>query len=539
MEKPLYPISRRTGEAAKWLLAAVFILGMSAWWWPGYRTWGSLAAGLLLVLTLWFIHRCATGECGVPGHPAYLALLGPAAVLSYHLLRAEISPGEADPEGISGAMVVSVLFQLNLLAAGILCAQTLLADALGGSVGLIACAFSIAAGSVSALAWTWGSNLAGRYAWAMTGFAGACLWLLPVCGSGDAAAPGSLRVARQPGRLAAWAVAAGGVCVIVAGAAPRESLAAGVVVGLVLLICGLAYRHFRILILAGSALAVLCVVLGKAAHAGFAILPAGGVGVLGKGGDVLRGFTAQSSGLSVLAAALGWAGLLYWVVGVLACLAVFGLAARKSDRAGQGRAVIWLTLTALSVAAMLGPGGLFIPSVTLLSGVALGLLPTMTGRNSRSRAGIIVVLAIAVLAVELGMVWRMGLAEWCTAGFGVANADLFLHGAVGFLLAMSLAWVGGVRSWWLGAIGVAVAAAAGGLGELLQLATKHRTACMSDWTCHALGAAAAGVLYLLYLGSRWCEPPPGEREGQAGGDAELSGGNPRFVRARDVSRGHD
>ncbi len=73
-------------------------------------------------------------------------------------------------------------------------------------------------------------------------------------------------------------------------------------------------------------------------------------------------------------------------------------------------------------------------------------------------------------------------------------------------MALMLAWrMAGWGPWW-GLMGVVLAGAAGGAGEVLQqIASAGRNPQWADWMAHGAGSAAALVLYGLCVGARWCE----------------------------------
>jgi len=72
---------------ARWALTGMMILGMMAWWWPGYRSWGSAVSALATVLALWLAARIVAGDRRVPGHPIHLVVLVPAGIMAMHLAR--------------------------------------------------------------------------------------------------------------------------------------------------------------------------------------------------------------------------------------------------------------------------------------------------------------------------------------------------------------------------------------------------------------------------------------------------------------------
>jgi VanZ family protein len=89
--------------------------------------------------------------------------------------------------------------------------------------------------------------------------------------------------------------------------------------------------------------------------------------------------------------------------------------------------------------------------------------------------------------------------------FGVT--DFATHIVVGFVLALVLAWLTGLRRVWWGLAGITAAVLAGGAGEAFQGLLSQRGMQGADWLAHAIGCAAAAPLYLLCMASRLCESP--------------------------------
>ena len=114
---------------------------------------------------------------------------------------------------------------------------------------------------------------------------------------------------------------------------------------------------------------------------------------------------------------------------------------------------------------------------------------------------------LVAVVILLGLARSEGLVLWATSSFWPGEgADKLLHGCVGMILAMVTAWLMGSRRLWWGLLGIALAAAAGGLGELLQyVAGTGRGVEYADWTAHAMGSALAVVPYVLCIGARLCE----------------------------------
>ena len=209
--------------------------------------------------------------------------------------------------------------------------------------------------------------------------------------------------------------------------------------------------------------------------------------------------------VAVLAGMIGGAGVI-WIVGGMAFgLIYLLLRARRGHRGDQARAIVWTVVAALAACGLLARGGLSIPSVTLAAAFTWGLLPAMLSRGDRRRSGLGVFVAFAALMLLLGLSQRGGLADWMTAAFG--GDDQILHGLAGFFLTLILAWLMGARRTWMGLLAIIIIILLGGVGEMLQGLLSRRHVELSDWLAHAIGCAVATPLYLLCMGSRWCESP--------------------------------
>lgn len=172
--------------------------------------------------------------------------------------------------------------------------------------------------------------------------------------------------------------------------------------------------------------------------------------------------------------------------------------------------------------ALLAPGGLFIPATTLGAVFVWGLLPAMLGRSHRPRSGAYLLAGMIAVTVLAGVARKAGLLLSIVTAFGATDACL--HTATGLLLGMLMAWLLGARKLWLGLAGIALAALAGGPGEILQSLTATRSSEFRDWLYHILGSASAVVPYLLCMAAQWCESPDVVSKRSAAGKAHLGGG---------------
>jgi len=310
---------------------------------------------------------------------------------------------------------------------------------------------------------------------------------------------------------------------------PRSAILAAGVLGIVCLLGGLVFQQRRIpmlaagagLIAGGALLAKALHLSGVAARLVGAVTRVGEVGPFGLGEAAFGYVDVTSSGLTVLAWTIGWGGACCMAGGWTVCVVWLLTGARRRRIRDRRRAMVWTWVTAMSSCAMLSVGGLFAPAMVAAAALTWGLLPQMLGRPRKGRSGILMLLVVVALAAAVGAARNRGLIHWAMhAVVGGPRVDKWMHLALGAVLTMTLAWVMGTRRAWLGLVGIALAAAAGGLGELMQFALQG-TKDMEDWIAHLFGCALATGPYLLCIGARWCESPELKRPGRAGEDAYL------------------
>ena len=500
MAIPTGTTARQLNAIARWVLAAAVVLGVMTWWWPSYRSWAALAASLMAVWALWLVCRMVQGRSSVPGHPVYLALLGPAAVLTWHMARTGLGAEAPRPGSLAGAMNISMIFQLSLLALGIMLSQSLLPRASEHPWLLSVCGAAMMGGSAAAVRWGQADHVNSSIV--LLGYSGVAVWLSALWHPHDPSAPVNLKHNR-PLRLICIGLA-GIAAVLLAIAGRKEAVAAAGAAGLALVLGGgVLGRRRKSMLLVGAAL-----VTGAAAlmviHPGrlsWEVIVAGGA--IGRGEEGFADVWAGDNALAVLGATIGWAGLGWLAIGVIACVIWLMTHARQGAGEDRARAVVWTAATALSTGALIARGGLFIPSVTLAAAFTWGLLPAMLGREERRRSGGIVVGCMVVLMLLMELAKDDGLLMWATAVMG--GNDKTLHVISGFFGAMVLAWWMGTRSIYRGLWGVVLAIAAGAAGEFLQAGASVRNADVNDWIAGTAGSLAAVVPYLLCMGSRWCE----------------------------------
>ncbi len=483
------------------MLAGVVIVGMLCWSMPGFKIWGALAIGLLMVWVLWLLWRTVQADRTIPAHPIHLALIVPVMILIFHLARHGLRQ-QQDPTLLHGALDMSMIFHFWLLATGVLVSQSLLPRAARHSVVLSLAGAAMMGGAV--LAVVWGTSDHARPALGFVGFAGVGVWLTPLWGAA-ASHDGWPHPLKSRGlRIACLAVAAA-AAVMLAWFTPHEAVISLGVLAVVLLLAGLLFPRRRL-----ATLSIACL-LAAAAIVGFLVRPRWPefhglrVGLFGLGENAFAKISASDTGLAVLAGTVGWVGLVWLVGGIVICGLYLLLGARRGGGGDRGRAIAWTAAAALATCALLSGGGLAIPSVTLAAAFTWGLLPTMLSRPSRRWSGLGVLIGLTVLIMLLGLAPKGGLANWVTFAFG--RRDEFLHGCAGFFLALVVAWLAGSRQVKWGLLGMVIVALAGGIGEALQGLLAARTMSFADWVSHTIGCAAAVPLYLLCLGSRCCESP--------------------------------
>ena len=493
------------------------VLGPLSWWWVGYRGWGGLTGGLLVVMGLWLMWRTAADNRTVPGHPVYLVLVVPAAILSWHFVRHGLVSAPQAPQALAGALDLSMLFHLGLLATGVFLTQSLLPGAARHVAPLAVCGLAMMAGPTAAVVWQ--ETGEARSALALQGYAGVAIWLSLLWGlaPGDDGGPVPQALRRRDLRLGCIAVATA-VSAVLAHSAPHATVRAGIVVGVALILGAMLFARRRVAllvtggVLSAGGLHVTALLVGPVAQ-----LDLAGAGALGGGEEAFGQISAQSGGVAILLGTIGWVGLAWVAAATCLCLGWLLWQGARSG-ADQGRAVIWTAATGLATGSLLAGGGAFIPAAVLITAFTWGMLPAMLGRTPRPRPGAVRLVPVLALMLGLGIARSDGLVLWMAESFGYG--DKMLHAASGLILAGVSAWLFASRCWWRGLLAIAAAGLLGGVGELIQLAaTSWRTADLADWGAHAVGSALMVIPYLLCVGSRLCESaeavtkPPARRGG--------------------------
>ena len=499
----------------------VVLAGVLTWWWPDYSAWGALIGGLMIAMLLWLCWQTVSINRTVPGHPIYLVLLVPAAVLTYHLARTGLGGGQSnDADLVNGAINASLLFHMAILALGVMLSQSLLPKAIthGGVVHI--CGATMIGGGI--LAGLRSDTAPVSLAMSLVGYAGVAVWLAPLWRLSISSAHQGFNPSAHHQKWRICSLAAGLLAsVVLAWNSPAAAILASGGAGVTLVIAAVIFsRRSRGLLAAGAILAIG----GGLAGAIFGgilpqLLPAGGPW-LGSGekafgqivtqdGGVLEAVSARHSGLQILCRTIGTPGAMLTVAGLVGCLVMFLVRARRDHAGDKAQAVAWTVASLFCAGALLGGGGLFIPAVALAVGLTWGLVAEAAGRSSSPRPGVAVLVVLTAIMLIMGVARSNGLVIWAANSLWHGNSsDKLLHAVFGMMLSMTLAWLMGPRKLRWGLAAIVLASLAGGAGELAQyLTATGRTVEWSDWGAHVIGSTAAAVPYLLCIGARQCESP--------------------------------
>jgi len=528
------PIGATAGQfssIARWTFACLVVLAVFAWASPSTAGWGAVLIGLLVTLLIWLMCQTTEGRRTVPAHPVQWVLLVPAGILAYHLGRQSL-PTPPDPlSHMDGAVNVSMLLQVAMLSLGIMLSQSLLPKAAQHVVALGICGAAMMSAPLAARLYGDESVQAMRHTLALLAFAGVGVWLSSLWGVGwrtevwtperrgkkpRASSGASVKVAR----VAIVAVAAAVSCWLTWVSPPAAMLAAAALGGVVLL-GGVVFPGNRaVLLVAGG------VVTGGALLASGIVprlaeisLNAGEMGLVGLGELAFGRVSASDNGLTVLAWTIGWGGVWWMAGGMVVCIAYLMSRARTRRAWDRRRVIVWTWATVLSSCAMLSVGGLFSPAMVLSASLTWGLMPRMVGRGGEERSGGVFLLVLAAMAVVLGIARNGGLIHWSVSAlFAAPRIDKYLHVGTGVFLTMTMAWLMSARHKWLGVVGICLAAGAGVLGEVVQLAFQRQMD-LRDVGAHLVGCAAGAIPFLLCMGARWCESPDARAPDTRGADA--------------------
>jgi hypothetical protein len=505
MAIPIGTTSRQLATWARWLLVGLLVVASMAWWWPGFMNWGAMIGGLLAVWVLWMLREVAHGEYSGVGNPMQAVLAILAVITAYHVFPLV----KASPGSLGRGIDLSVLTCLGILSLGMILCQELLTVAAKPRIPLFVLGLAMMAGPILGEMMSFSQPL--RPTLTMLGFCGICVWLCACLEPVQTQPPQSLGRWRLLGMLPALLVAA-----VLAARAPIDSamcvLLAAAVAMLVLAVRkkGLVrWLCLAALVLPGVVIAPWVVKELGRYSATFGPLGLGeeALGFLPNFGET--GPLATASGLACLGAMLGWIALVSLIGGFVACLIWLTVRSRTDGAIMPLRMLLWPAASVLALAAMLRPGGLFVPATAAAAAVTWGMLPHMLQASMKpSRSWVVVAVAIALLGL-LGMVPNVGLANWSVSSFGGSHKTL--HALTGFLTTIMLAWLVGGRKVRWGLVAFAIAVAFGGAGELGQEYLSPRGGDLQDFFTHAGGGLVALVLYLLCIFSRWAESPDAKK----------------------------
>ncbi len=515
MAIPVGKTSSQLEALARWMLAGVIIFGVFTWWWPQYRSWGALAAGLIIVFVLWLLERIVASERLIPGHPIHLVLLGPAIVLTVHAVRDGIETDVGGPLGFGGALDVTMLYQFALVSMGVMVTQSLMPRAARHEAVLSLCGAAMMGGAAVAMASQKTAAIASSLS--LIGFGGVGVWLSPLWGLApeNPDQPDRNILRWPPVRIACVSVGVA-AAILLAMESPRQAAFAGGALAAALIVGGIVFHQRRFpLLIAGGLLAVAAVGLRLFTIPTLPAFDASSEGIFGRGEAAFAYERNHQNSLAILVATIGWGGVAWLAGGAFLCMVFMMSHARRGHRGDQARAIVWTAATVTTSLSLLTAGGLFLPVSTLAATFMWGLLPSMLGRPQRKRPAVMLLAPMVVMVLMLWMIRNGGLVVWSARVFGLD--DKFLHGVGGFIMAMLLAWLMGVRKIYLGLIGIALAAASGGIGEWLQSMTPTRQVEGADWEAHAIGCAIAILPYLLCIGSRWAESADAVEGGKLSG----------------------
>jgi hypothetical protein len=529
--------ARQLAALGRWVLAGVLVTGMLCWWSCGYYNWAAIMGSLSLSFVIFLTLRIVTGQAGFLGNGIYIAIFGPAVILAVHVAATGLGTAKMEYHALAGSLNMSMLTQWVLLGLGVLVMQNIFVSDADNTrqsgnadnaarprtkmqVGLpIVCGIGMILGSILA-------SLSGKAkpiadGLALIGYAGIAVMITPLWTHNHQA--DAQRVTKIAGlklaktwnlgyllpRLALLSVG-GWALVALAIICPRfATLQACCICSGVMLLAGLLFSGMRIRLFLFAAisagLAVGMYLLGLAKFPSSFNPSADVVGYFGAGEQAfaLRGLWGGSTGLAVLSSSTGLAGTLWLVLVLALAWVVQFIHARRAAPARQLGIVAWLFATVLATVAMLSAGGLFIPVFTLAAAFTWALMPSMLGLASPRRRGVSLLVVMVCMVILLGLARQEGLLGWAVLEMG--GGDEIMHAGVSFLAGLVLAWHMGIKKYWMGLVGIAIIAVAGGLGEVAQKIASTRQMEFKDWFFDCVGCGVAILVYLPAIACNLCE----------------------------------
>ncbi|MBT3199068.1 MAG: hypothetical protein HN350_04040 [Phycisphaerales bacterium] len=517
MAIPTGTTSRQLGALVSWMYLTVVLAGLLTWWWPDYVAWGALIGGLLITLLLWLCWRTLSVIRTVPGHPIYMVLLIPAAVLTYHLSLTGLAVRTSDAGLVNGSLNASMLFHLAMLALAVMLSQSLLPKVITHASLVRICGAAMIGGGI--LAGLSPNTQPVMRAMGLIGYAGVAVWLEPMwrpaisnIQQGFAPPPyykpvqiGSLVIAILASAALAWfapeaavlAAVGAGVALVTAAVIFAQRPGKLLITGVVLVIGGSIAGIFSPMQIQTPSLGGNWFGYGEHAF----------TQNITSGQQVLGPLSASDTGLVVLCRTIGTPATILTILGLIACLITFMIHARRDHAGDKAKCVAWTIAAMLCTGALLGQAGLFIPTVVLAAGLTWGLAPEAAGRSSKQRPGITILTILAATMMLMGVARATGLVVWSTGSLWTGEgSDKLLHVIFGLMMAMMMAWLMGSKKLIWGLAGISLACLVGGAGEIIQYVTSTgRSLEWTDWGAHASGCLAATVPYILCIGARQCE----------------------------------
>jgi hypothetical protein len=410
-------------------------------------------------------------------------------VLCWHFLRHGLLPRSDAGRGDWGALDLSAIYQFALIALVGMLSQELFASLRARGVPTFLAGAGMVIGALAAA--LWGKATPVQPPMTLLAFSGVGLWAAILYSGGyrppKAAGPGP----PPPHAMHRAAVAS---CVVLCGALwflfPAQGVLAAALLGGAAWLGAICLGGTRLraaaIALAALALAAACLVAGmeRVTHSISRLGETlGGGAALGIGEEAYAGPWESNLGPRLVALQIGWGGLAWLGAGLLAAGV---LALRRAKAAGEGAAtVLRLWSAGLAMAALFSSSGLFVPAVSLAVGFTWGYLQAPGARPGHPWSGWVFLALLTALMFLLALAPAVGLLEWACDAYGMR--DDFLHVVCGMLFTAVLAWQLGSRKIWKGLVGVGLAVAAGGAGELAQyFLTATRNAEWGDFLLRGL-----------------------------------------------------
>ncbi len=484
---------------ARGSLLAMILAAPMALWWPSTEGWTALVVATGLLWLCWLCRRTVAGQTDIPGNRFHLALAGIGVIACVHLvLGGSQSTGG---RSLHGQFDASLVTHICLLALLVVLVQDLWGRVRLRSPGPTLFGSFVLGGGLMGLVFS--TRPEGKLMLAMMAWTGLAMLCLPLWR--HYVAPAGARTPirwrnRRFWRLTPILMAAIALAILCPAGVPIVTAAVALT-----LAGGAAFLPGQ---RKNFALAGLIAAISAATHLasiGWIQHPAYPVSMadwFGRGGQALLDVGPWACNFSLLIGAVGWAGALWLVICLGACLLAALLTARTAAPGAQARILLSVLVAQLATITWLSPGGMFTPGVNVVFAVVWAMWPSAVGKPVRRRSGWWMLAVLVLLTLALALVRRMGLLVWVVRMYD--RGDGTLHLFTGWIVTQMLLWLLSRRRF--GAvIAMAVTLSAAGLGELAQWKLSSRSAQTSDVLNHAKGAACALVVYLICKACLWCE----------------------------------